>query len=39
MARGAHRSPQFSKSGKRVKSKNKTQKLIQANNELLAKFK
>jgi hypothetical protein len=39
MARGAHRSPQFLKSGKRTKSKNKTLKLLQANEQLLAKFK
>ena len=35
MARGAHRSPQFLKSGKRTKSKNKTLKLIENNNAVL----
>ena len=39
MARGAHKSPQFLKSGKRVKSKKKSLKLVQANEELLAKFR
>ena len=39
MARGAHRSPQFLKSGKRQKSKLKTLKLIENNNAVLTKLK
>lgn len=39
MARGSHRSPQFKKSGKRVKSKNKDLKRLQANQLVLSLFK
>lgn len=38
MARGAHKSPQFQKCGKRTKSRNKTLKLIESNNAVLTKF-
>ena len=39
MARGAHKSPQYSKFGRRTKSKNKTLKLLEQNREVLSKFK
>lgn len=38
MARGAHKSPQFTKYGKRTKSKNKQKKLIENNRMVLSKF-
>ena len=39
MARGTHKSPQCKRSGKKQKSKNKSLVLIQANNEVIFKFK
>lgn len=39
MARGSHNSPQYTTHGKRKKSSNKTQKLIDNNRLVLSKFK
>jgi hypothetical protein len=39
MARGGHKSPQYPKFSRRAKSKNKTIKLLELNNEVLSKFK
>ena len=39
MARGAHRSPQFPKFGKRAKTQKKQRKLIENNQAILALLK